>query len=71
MLGHDRWLIVWTDRKSRLEMIGEAEPAPTVADSREAGELRRASKAAAHGALREAKMQALELMDPELWVVSS
>lgn len=67
-LGDDRRLIVWKDRHGRLEVIGEAVPAPTVAESLEAGELRRASKAEAQRAVREARKQARELTDPELRV---
>lgn len=63
-----RLLCAWEDRSGALEVIGWAEPAPDVASSLEAGELRRASKAQAQAALAEAKRLRKALTNPELIV---
>lgn len=67
-LETDRLLIAWQDRLGKLEVIGLAEPAATISASLEADDQRRASRAAALEALRQAKAQKKELTDPELRV---
>lgn len=56
------------DRHGRLEVIRQAEPAPTVAVSLEVRELRAASKAQVQRAFRDAKRHEKALTDPELRV---
>lgn len=69
-LPGDRRLIAWRDRHGRLDVIGEAMPAPTVADSVAAGEDRRRKRAVAAQLRREALRLKHELTDPSLRVVS-
>ena len=63
-----RLLIAWEDCTGALDTVGWAEPAPTVASSVEAGDLRRASKQKAQDALAQAKELKKQLMNPELIV---
>ncbi|ANC72935.1 DDE-type integrase/transposase/recombinase [Deinococcus radiodurans] len=68
-LGDERRGIVWQDeRTGRLEMLGTAVPAPTVAASIAAGEERRAQKAQKAAALRSADELAREYTNPALMV---
>jgi putative transposase len=68
-LGDDRRAVAWEDeRTGRLQMLGTAVPAPTVAASVEAGDERRAQKAVKARALRDAAELAAEYTNPALMV---
>lgn len=68
-LGDKKRGIVWHDeRTGRMEMLGTAVPAPTVASSIAAGEERRAQKAQKQAALRAADELAREYTNPALMV---
>ncbi|OWL96557.1 hypothetical protein CBQ26_09270 [Deinococcus indicus] len=70
-LGDDRRAIAWEDtRTGRLEMLGNAIPAPTIAASVAAGDERRAQKAVKQAALRDADALAAEYSDPALMVTA-
>lgn len=70
-LGDDRRAIAWEDtRTGRLELLGNAVPAPTIAASVEAGDERRAQKAVKQKALRDAAELAAEYNNPALMVTA-
>lgn len=67
-MDDDRRLIAFEDRHGRLEVVGEAAPAPAVAGSLEAGEDRRRKRAAAAQHKRELLRLKNELTNPALRV---
>ena len=67
-LEPDRRLIAWRNRLGELEVIGEAQPAPTVAASIEAGDQRRAAREALVAEKRRQREMKRELADPNLRV---
>ena len=70
-LGDDRRAVAWQDeRTGRLEMLGTAVPAPTVAHSIAAADERRAQKAVKAQALRDADAIAAEYANPALMVTA-
>ena len=70
-LGDNRRAIAWEDtRTGRLELLGNAVPAPTIAASVEAGDERRAQKAVKQKALRDAAELAAEYNNPALMVTA-
>lgn len=68
--GAERRLVAWRDRGGRLEVIGEAVPAPEVAASLEAQEHRRATKAALLEAAQAQKAMRKDLTDPNVRVAT-
>lgn len=66
VLGEDRLVIAWQHRNGRLEVIGEAVPAPDKASSLEAEEHRKASRAQVIEAKRRALAERDALADPRL-----
>ncbi len=67
-LEPDRVLVAWQDRLGKLEVIGEAVPAATVAASVEAHDQRRAAQTTARALLKEAEAAKRDLLNPELRV---
>lgn len=64
----ERRLVAWTNRLGALEVIGEAQPAPTAAASVEAGDQRRAARAAVVAEARRQREMKRELTDPNVRV---
>src|SRR5690606_14298795 len=66
VLEPDRHLVAWKDRLGNLTIIGEAQPAPEVADSIEAQDHRRASRIALLEEARRQKELKRDLTNPHL-----
>lgn len=66
VLGEERLVIAWQHRNGRLELIGQAVPAPEAADSIAAEEHRKASRAQVVEAKRKALAEREALADPRL-----
>lgn len=66
VLGEDRVVIAWQHRSGRVELIGQAVPAPELADSLEAEEHRKASRERVIAAKRRALAERDALADPRL-----
>lgn len=67
-LEPDKKLVAWVDRRGQHHVIGVAEPAPEVAASIEAHDLRRASRIAVVEEARRQREAKRELTDPNLRV---
>lgn len=67
-MGEDKRVIVRQERNGTITVIGEAIPAPEIANSIAAGEQRRAEKAANQAALADAKEVQARLANPDLVV---
>lgn len=65
----DRRLICFQNRRGGLDIIGEAVPAPTIANSLESGEQRRAERAVKNRVLADAKTAREALSNPLMTVV--
>lgn len=65
-LDPDRHLVAWEERSGQLHIIGEAQPAPEIADSLEAQEHRRASHAVMLEEIRRQREMKRDLTNPHL-----